>query len=403
MDHTQLITQLYRSEFAKMVAVTGRLLGLQHIDVAEDIVSDTFLIAAEKWSDNSVPPNPEAWLYTVARNKTQDFLRRHNVFTGKIAPALKTENTAITDEDPFTDHAIRDSQLRMLFAVCHPAIAVEAQIALALRILCGLTVDEIAVAFFTNKETITKRLYRAKAKLNETGLSLEMPSDRTLPERMEGVLHIIYLLFNEGYRSSAGDSVLRKDLCLEALRLGILLTKYPATDLPATNALIALMCFHASRFDARDDTALYDDQDETLWDSELIKLGTYYLHLSAKGDKITRYHLEAAIARWHCTREDSHEKWDGILQLYNQLLQINYSPRIALNRTYAYYKVYGNDAALAEALKLKMESDHFYHALLGELYKTVNKARSKEHFQQALALARSEADRKIILIKLQNL
>lgn len=405
MKQGELISQLFRAEFSKMVAVIGRLSGLQHIDMAEDIVSDTFLAAADKWAIEGMPANPQGWLYTVARNKALDQLRRHKIFSGKIMPQLAQGDTFYNEEDIFTDSSIKDSQLSMLFAVCHPAIAGEAQIALALRILCGLTADEIAEAFFTNKETIAKRIYRAREKLKSAGLTLEIPADKSLSQRMEGVLHTIYLLFNEGYHATTGSSILRKDLCLEAIRLGLLLVNTPVTSLPEANALVALMCFHSSRFVARDggQAILYEQQDERLWDPELIKLGNYYLNVSASGTVVSTYHLEAGIARWHCNKEDTPEKWDGILQLYNKLLQINYSPRAALNRTYAFYKVFGAEAALGEALKLKLEADHFYHVLLAELYGGSDKAMAIFHLQKAHSLARSDADKQTIARKLQSL
>src|SRR6185437_14366036 len=190
---------------------------------------------------------------------------------------------------------------------------------------------------------------------------------------LDNVLHIIYLLFSEGYYSQTKNQVLQKELCLEAMRLGLLLTEYEKTNQPKTNALMALMCFHASRFDARRtgeaDFVLYEQQDERLWDTGLIHRGMEYLALSASGDQLTSYHLEGRIASWHCVKADSKEKWEAILQLYNQLLMINYSPGVALNRTYALYKANGGEEAIVEAEKLQPGADHFYFLLLGYLYK----------------------------------
>lgn len=404
MDHSLLISQLFRAEFSKMAAVIGRLLGLQYIDVAEDIVNDAFVIAIEKWNTEGLPANPQAWLYATAKNKALDHLRRQQLFNSKISPGIRAATELSSTDDIFTDSSIADSQLRMIFVVCHPAIAAEAQIALALRILCGLTLDEIADAFFTNKETIGKRLYRAKEKLKEAGLTLDALPDTELPDRLHSVLHIIYLLFNEGYHSSSGNIALRKDLCLEAIRLALLLTGHKPTNTPEVNALVALMCLHSSRFDARsqDVPVAYDDQDEQLWDADLIRLGNYYLNLSATGNSISTYHLEAAIAWWHCQKEDTREKWAQVLQLYNQLLQIEYSPRAALNRTYAYYKVFGASEALPEALKLQLEADHFYHTLLAELYKTSNHSKMLHHLQKALQLATNPADKYVLQQKINS-
>lgn len=399
----KLLTQLFRSEFSKMVAVIGRLLGLEHIDVAEDIAGDAFLVATEKWREEGIPPNPQGWLYTVARNKAYDHLRRQDVFRSKVAKSIGSHEAVETGVDLFTEPGVEDAQVRMLFAVCHPAITGEAQIGLALRVLCGLTTEEIAEAFLTTSDTISKRLYRAKAKLKDANISLDIPQGKALAARIANVLHIIYLLFNEGYHSATGNQLLRRDLCLEALRLGLLLTKNALTDTPEGNALVALMCFHASRFSARGTSGvvLYDDQDETNWDSELMRLGNYYLNMSARGNVVSAYHLEAGIARWHCQKEDTAEKWEGILQLYNQLLQVNYSSRAALNRTYALYKVAGRQAALGEALKLKLETDHFYHALLAELYMATNKDKAHTHLQIAIRLAKSAGDKDVLQQKLR--
>ena len=196
----------------------------------------------------------------------------------------------------------------MLFAICHPAIASEDQIGLALRILCGFGIDEIAEAFLSNKDTINKRLYRAKEKLRTENIRMELPPEHQIACRLDNVLHIIYLLFNEGYYSKTQNQILRKDLCLEAMRLCIMLTEYEPTNLPKTNALLALMCFHASRFDARQTNGsflvLYEQQNEELWDVALIGQGMHYLNLAAEGEEISSYHLEARIAWWHCIRED---------------------------------------------------------------------------------------------------
>jgi RNA polymerase sigma factor (sigma-70 family) len=371
------LKELFQQEFAKMVAVISNLFGLEHMETAEDIVSDTFLTAAEEWETKGVPPNPAAWLYTVAKRKTIHQFRRRNIYEHKVIPAIRI--TAGQEDDPtafdidFSPQHIRDSQLQMLFAICTPAIVSEAQIGLALRILCGFGIDEIAEAFLTNKETVNKRLFRAKEKLRGADIRLEMPAAGEIPARLDNVLHIIYLLFSEGYYSQAADRVFQKELCWEAIRLGILLTEYEGTNQPKTNALLALMCFHASRFNARqsgeDDVILYDQQDERLWDTDLIRRGMQYLTLSATGDRLSSYHLEARIASWHCIKEDTPEKWEEILQLYNQLLMVNYSPGVALNRTFALYKANGREQALIELEKLKLDGNHFYMVLRDYLRK----------------------------------
>jgi predicted RNA polymerase sigma factor len=406
--NTDRYKQLFQKEFSKMVAVISRQFGLQHIEMAEDIVGDTFLTAMEEWEIKGLPPNPEAWLYTVAKRKTLYLNKRGKIFDRKIIPELKLdqEKYALIELD-FSTGNIRDSQLQMLFAICNPLIASEAQIGLALRILCGFGIDEIAEAFFSSKTTINKRLFRAKEKLRTENLKMELPHKSELDSRLDNVLHVIYLLFSEGYYSRTQNKVLRKEFCLDAMRLAILLTEYEITNSPKANALLALMCFHASRFDARqtakDDFILYEEQNKNLWDEELIRKGNYYLDKSARGEEISSYHLEAKIAHWHCDKEDSKEKWENILHLYNLLLIVNYSPAVALNRTYALYRATGREAALEEAEKLKLESNHFYFLLLAELYGDRDPEMARKSFKNALRLAQTDTEKQVIQAKMDRL
>ena len=390
-----------------MVAVISNHFGLQHIEIAEDIVSETFLQATETWKEKSIPANPTAWLYVVAKQKTLQYFRRNKIFEEKIIPQIKSTQEKEEEADlNFSQQHIKDSQLQMMFAVCNPAIASEAQIGLALRVLCGFGIDEIAEAFLSNKETINKRLFRAKEKLRIENIKMELPLENEITNRLNNVLHIIYLLFNEGYYSQTQNQVLRKELCIEAMRLAIMLTEYDKTNLPKTNALMALMCFHASRFAARankEALVLYEEQDENLWDKNLIQQGMHYLNLSAQGNEISSYHLEARIAYWHCIKEDSKEKWNEILSLYNDLLMINYSPAVALNRTYALYKANGQEDALREAEKLKLENNHFYFVLLGELYKNIDNEKAKLNLEKAFALAKTQTEKQAIQIKIKTL
>lgn len=392
-----------------MVAVISRRFGLQHIETAEDIVSETFLLATETWGTKGLPANPAAWLYTVARQKTLSYFRRNKIFEDKVIPEIRRKQELPDQPEVlnFSQQNIKDSQLQMLFAICMPAIASEAQIGLALRILCGFGIDEIAEAFLSNKETINKRLFRAKEKLRSEKIQLVFPPENEITKRLDNVLHIIYLLFSEGYYSKTQNQILRKELCIEALRLGLMLTEYEKTNLPKTNALIALMCFHASRFDARRNTegelVLYEEQDEKRWDTALINQGIHFLNLSASGKELSSYHLEAKIAYCHCSKEDTAEKWEEILQLYNQLLMISYSPAAALNRTFALYKANGAEPALREAEKLKLEDNHFYFVLLGELYKNIDKSKAMNCFERALALAKTSAEQQLIRQKIKEL
>jgi len=408
MEH-DVLTRLFRSEFSKMVAVISRSFGLEHLETAEDIVSETFMLATENWQKNGIPENPQAWLYTVAKNKTHRYFKRKTIFSQKVAPAFQQqiESTVFQDEN-FSTQNIRDSRLQMMFAICNPVIAGEAQIALALRVLCGFGIDEIAEAFFTTKETINKRLYRAKEKLRAEQIQMELPGNRDINKRLNVVLHILYLLFNEGYYSTTGNQVLRKDLCSEALQLAVLLTEFESTNLPKTNALVALMCYHSSRFPARENAAngavTLDEQERHLWDRDLIKAGSLYLSKAAEGNEITSYHLEARIAFCHAELTADKEKWPEILKAYDMLIEINNSPGVIINRIYAIYRVHGAMAALEETDKYyNVRDSHYYYTLLGELYLHVDKEKARSNFLRALSLARSAHDKQMLQYKIDRL
>lgn len=393
---------LFQQEFARMVAVISHSFGLQHIELAEDLVSETFLQAAETWDTRGIPVNPAAWLYAVARQKTLYYLRKNKQHQTKLQNSIPGLEEPLCDfnEPDFSAQNIRDSQLAMIFAICTPAIASEAQVGLALRILCGFGIDEIATAFFTNKETINKRLYRAKEKLRAENVSISLPPQKDIANRLDNVLHIIYLLFSEGYYSKTHQEILRKELCWEGLRLGLMLTENEKTNLPKTKALVALMCFHASRFDARQTGNAYfvpyTEQNEKLWDMELFNQGIRYLDFATRGNEISSYHIEAQIAYRHCLKTDTKEKWEAILKLYDQLQLINYSPSVALNRLFALYKVNGWEIALPEAEGLKMENNHFYFILLGELYKHTDPKKAKTKFRRAHVIAKTKTEKKVI-------
>ncbi|HWV64795.1 RNA polymerase sigma factor [Chitinophaga sp.] len=401
MDGKELLPHLFRTEYQKMVSVLGSLFGIEHIEQAEDIVSDTFLAATESWSAKGLPENPTAWLYAVAKNKTKNWLKRNTFFQQKLLSDLRyniPEGEEI--EIDLSARNITDSQLAMIFAVCHPSIPAESQVALALNLLCGFGTQEIADAYLTTKTVIYKRLSRAKEKLKEAGIKIRQPTLTEISERLEIVLKTLYLLFSEGYYSTSHNTVLRKELCVEAMRLNYLLIEQPQTNQPAVNALLALMCFHASRFDARvndiGEMILYQEQDEARWNRELIERGEYYLNQAGSSSVLTRYHLEAAIAWWHTHKEDSGGKWNNILDLYNQLLILEYSPIAALNRTFAIAKARSPQEAIIAAEKLQLTDNHFYYSLLGNLYTGINDEKAVLHYETALKMATTPADISLI-------
>jgi RNA polymerase sigma factor (sigma-70 family) len=406
--NNDLLPHLFRTEYRKIVSVLSKRFGFNQIEIAEDIASDTFLTATQVWGLNGLPPNPTAWLYAVAKNKARNHLERNTLFESKISPELEKVYSNINEfEIDLSPENINDSQLSMMFAICHSSISVEAQIGLSLRILCGFGIEEIADAFWTNKETINKRLFRAKERLRDEKVEIELPENLEIQNRLGSVLKTIYLLFNEGYYSISQNKTLRKDLCLEAIRLCSMLVENRDTDKPEVNALLSLMCFHISRFDARrkknGDWILYEDQDTSLWDSDWVGKGGYFLNRSATGKQISKYHLEAGIAYWHNQKQDTKEKWENILLLYNHLLQIEYSPVIALNRTYALSKANGKLVALTEAKKLNLKGNQFYFILLGELFTGIDKHSAKENYEKALSLAKTNPDKLAIQNKIDKL
>ena len=397
----ELLPGLFRTEYSNLVGVLCYKFGIENIAIAEDIVSDTFLTAMETWSLKETPDNPKAWLYTVAKNKTQNYLKRHSLFNNKIAAELKYNSAGTHEiEIDLSPKNINDSQLAMMFTVCDPCIPADAQTALALHLLCGFGVQEIADAYLTGREVVYKRISRAKEKLREHNIRIQQPGLTAISERLERVLTTLYLLFSEGYYSKSHDLIVRKGLCNEAMRLTLLLTENEVTNKPVVSALYALMCFHASRLDARmngtGEAVLYEDQDESLWDQSLVEKGIEYLNLASRGSSVSRYHLEAGIAYWHTHKEDAPAKWEEILHLYNQLLQIEYSPIAALNRTFALAKARGKAAGIKEAEKLQLNSNPFYFSLLGNLYTGIDNVTALKHYTTALGIANTAADKQTI-------
>ena len=396
--NNDLLPHLFRTEYTKLTAVICRRFGLEHIEIAEDIASETFLKATEIWSLKGIPDNPTAWLYIVAKNKTKDYLKRNAFFEKKISPNIKVENLEHDEINiDFAEQNIKDSQLAMIFAVCNPANSQEAQICLALQILCGFSVEEIANAFLSNKETVKKRLHRARENLRHLHFKIQNLTTTETLSRLDAVLTTLYLLFNEGYFSKSNDTLIRKDLCSEAMRLTFTLSENPKTDTTKVNALLALQCFQSSRLEARindsEEAVLFDEQDKNLWNKELINKGNYYLVKACSKNELSKYHLEASIAYWHTTTGDN-EKWKHILRLYNQIILLEYSPVTALNRAFAFAKVYGNEKAITETEKLNLEASHYYHSLLGFLYTDINNDKAINHFKQSISLTNSDIEKK---------
>lgn len=402
MEESKL-TEIFKTEYSKLIAVLCQFYGVKEIQIAEDIVSETFLTAMKTWAHNGVPDKPGAWLRKVATNKLLDQYKRNKVYATKVLPKLHNEKSQDHWKEISAD-IIEDSQLKMIFVVCSPKVNDKAKICLALRILCGFNINEIAKAILSNTETVTKTLYRAKKKIKEEG-SLQLSLTKAdYEERIESVLRIIYLLFNEGYYSSINEQNLQAEICWEAMRLAIQLSEKGFKQQSSIDALISLMCFHASRFEARnasDNDLTFYQQDKSKWDMALISKGEKYLNRASKGRVITKYHLEASIAYWHTT--DHPNKWENILQLYDRLLTIEYSSIIAMNRTYALAKANSVSQAIEQASNLELETNNLYHCLMAELYKMKGDKENEILFlRKALKLSKKKHEKNQIRGKLER-
>ena len=407
----QTIDHLFRHESGKMVAIFSRLLGLQNLETAQDIVQDTLLQAMNTWSYSNIPDNPSGWLYRVAKNKAIDFLRREKRFkeiNPQYAYLLQSEYTlSPTVNNLFLENEIQDSELRMMFACCHPSIPEESQIALTLKTLCGLGVHEIARAFLTNDETIAKRIYRAKEKIKAESIELEVPRADELAERLDAVLKSLYLLFNEGYNSSHPEQLIRENLCEEAMRLCLLLSQNNKTTYPRVKALLALMYFQASRLQARlDDSGsiiLFKKQDRSKWLQPLIQKGFEYLDSAAEPFEVSVYHFEAAIASLHAAAPSFDQTdWKSIYHLYEMLYQLQPNPVVAMNKAIASAYAISKQKALEELQQIEgLEQHHLYYASIGEMYFEMEQwENARVHFEKAFSLTNSQSEKQLLQEKI---
>lgn len=400
----QYLTDLFKSEYSNLIAVLNKYYGVSDLQLAEDIVSDTFLRAMKAWSHKGVPEYPKAWLRKVAQNLLKEHYRRKKIYDEKVFPQLGVGEASHSDFE-ITDKIIEDSQLQMMFVLCDPQLNSTSQLCVALRILCGFGIEEIAKALLSNKEAINKKLYRAKQLIKARQQVTTHLSPEQYVARLDHVLRVVYLMFNEGYYSSVKEEVIRHEICWEAMRLTLFLSEQALFPKPKIYALVALMCFHASRLEARSSGEngylLYHQQDQNKWDQQLIQKGNKYLHLSAAGNHVSKYHLEAAIAYWHTI--DRKEKWPHILSLYNQLLALEYSPVIAMNRAYALAQVHSVDQAIGEVLQLDVKDSHHYFCLLAELYRMNNNTvQEMAYLKKAMNIAGKANEMQLIKEKLKR-
>ncbi|HXR03122.1 MAG TPA: sigma-70 family RNA polymerase sigma factor [Verrucomicrobiae bacterium] len=410
---SEVVEHLFRHEAGKMVATLTGIFGVEHLGLAEDVVQEALARALQTWPFYGVPENPAAWIMRASRNLALDAVRRQKVFRDKEAEVVRLMDRegSRPDEAMFSEQVIADDTLRMMFVCCHPSIPAEAQVALALKALCGFSVTEIARAFLTTDAAIAKRLTRAKQKIREARIPFEIPADTELGQRLDGVLQSLYLLFNEGYKASIGEKLVREELCHEAIRLAGLLAEHTAGNQPRTHALLALMLLNAARIPARVDgegnLLLLKDQDRFRWNQPMIARGMFHLAQSAAGDEITAYHLQAGIAACHCAAKDyASTDWRQILSLYDRLVEFDDSPVVALNRAVALAEVRGPQAGIAAVNAIQslpsLESYYLLHAVLGDFESRLNHAQAAAgHFRKSLQLVEIKSEQSFLAKRLQ--
>ncbi|RBP47316.1 RNA polymerase sigma-70 factor (ECF subfamily) [Roseimicrobium gellanilyticum] len=399
-DVPRLTEHLFRHEAGRLVAMLTGIFGINRLQLAEDVVQEAMARALQVWPYYGVPQNPTAWLMQTARNLALDVVRREKSFGDKEEKiVLHMEQSTSTPDDaegPMFEDEIKVHRLRLMFACCHPDIPQESQIALALKTLCGFTPIEIAKAFLTTEAATAKRLTRARQRIQEMGIPFEIPSGPDLPPRLDGVLHILYLLFNEGYKASSGDNLVREELCHEAIQLATQLAEHSVADQPRTHALIALMLLNAARFSTRVDgdgnMLRLRDQNRAEWNREHIARGMLHLSKASMGEALSEYHLQAGIAACH-TMAPSYDAtdWRSILSLYDRWMELTPSPVVALNRAVAVAQVEGAKAGIAAVESMRhrdhLESYHLVYAVLGDFESQLgNKRAAAIHFRKALRL-----------------
>jgi RNA polymerase sigma factor (sigma-70 family) len=410
-----LVDHLFRHEAGKLTAVLTRIFGAHNLELAEDVVQDSLLEAMNIWQYKGVPEKPVAWLHKVARNKALNIVNRDKYkrqYASETAHFLRSEWTANAALDNlFSDSEIEDDQLRMMFTCCHPAISGDSQVALTLKTLCGFSIPEIARAFLTTDDTITKRLKRARQTIREADIPFEVPEPQHLEARLDAVIQTIYLLFNEGYSASRGNDPIRYELCGEAIRLAEIIAANPGVKIK-TNvfASLALMYLNASRFSARvsdkGEILTMAEQDRGLWDKSLMQKGFYYLQQAAGAD-VSVYHILAAISAYHCSAPDyKTTDWQSILFLYDKLMTADSSVVVRLNRAIALAMVEGPKKAIAELQKIKhdpaLKSYHLLYSTFAELHMQLGEFNeAATYLNRALELAPLPAEKELIMKKLR--
>jgi RNA polymerase sigma-70 factor, ECF subfamily len=411
-DVPTLFDHLFRHSAGQMVATLTRVFGAEHLSLAEEVVQEALIAALQQWGISGPPENPRGWLFRVARNRALDQLRRDATLRAKEADIVAALRDRTGDDEAAFAHELRDDQLRMMLMCAHPSLPRESRIALTLKTVGGFSIEEIARAFLAKPEAIAQRIVRAKRLIRDEGIPMELPSRDELPARLDSLLRVLYLMFNEGYSAYGGDDLVRIDVCAEAIRLARLVAGHRVAGSPAAHALLALMLLQAARLPARVDAAgelaTLEEQDRSLWNQGMIREGLHHLDRSATGDVLTAFHLEAGIAASHATAPAfASTDWAGVIEQYDELLRLNSSPVIALNRAIAVAMARGPqagiDAAQAVASHTLLREYLPLSATLGELWlRNGDAVRAAEYFARALDLPGNLPEKRFLLRKLEQ-
>jgi RNA polymerase sigma-70 factor, ECF subfamily len=396
------VARIFRAEYGRAVAVLTRFLG--DVSLAEEAVQDAFTAALERWPRDGVPPAPAGWLITTARNRAIDRLRREATRDERQEAAMRL----LEVDDPLEEQDVRDDQLRLIFTCCHPALGQEAQLALTLRLIGGLTTAEIARAFLVPEPTMAQRISRAKAKIRAAGIPYRVPDAAELPARLSSVLAVIYLVFNEGYSATAGDQLMRVELCEQAIRLGRLLLELVPGE-PEVAGLLSLMLFidarRAARADASGAFVRLADQDRATWDAGRLAQARSLLRHCLVLDRPGPYQIQAAINAVHSDAPDSAATdWPQILALYDRLLAMNPNPVIALNRAIVVAEIEGPARALGLVELLDLDAYHLFHAVRADLLRRLGRtADAAQAYLAAIARCENAREREFLERRLQEL